>query len=138
MQEKEVKFLVHDLKELEKRLRRMGALLIHGRIFETNIRFDLPDGSLKHKHHLLRLRKDDKFRLTFKSASKTVDGVLLRQEYELVVDDYNQTMSFLNGLGYKPIFTYEKYRSTYEFKDIKIMLDELPIGDYGIQMFREV
>jgi adenylate cyclase class IV len=46
-QEIEIKFYVNDLKRLEARLLELGAVLIQPRVHESNVRFDLPDGSLR-------------------------------------------------------------------------------------------
>ncbi len=130
MQETEVKFYVRELKTIEARLQDLGALLIQPRTFEKNIRFDVSERSLSKANRVLRLRMDDKARLTYKGPSERVRGALTRQEIELVVDDFNQTASLLEALGYGPIFIYEKYRTTYEFNSTRIMLDELPYGNF--------
>lgn len=129
-QETEVKFYVKDLKRVEERIRALGARSIQARVYEVNLRYDLPDGSLRQGGKVLRLRQDDRARLTYKGPSQRSDGVLSRMEFETALDDFEDGQKILEALGYIPIATYEKYRSTYELGEVHIMLDELPYGDF--------
>ena len=129
-QETEVKFYVRQLKRVERRLQALGARLIQTRVHEVNLRLDLPDGSLRREEQVLRLRQDTQARLTYKGPSQQTDGVLLRAEVEITVDNFEAARSLLKALGYIPVATYEKYRSTYELGELHIMLDELPYGDF--------
>ena len=129
-QETEVKFYVKDLKRVEERIRALGARSIQARVYEVNLRFDLLDGSLRQSGKVLRLRQDDRARLTYKGPSQRSDGVLSRVEFETALDDFEDGRKILEALGYFPIATYEKYRSTYELGELHIMLDELPYGDF--------
>jgi len=129
-QETEVKFYVQDLKRLEARLRDLDAQRIQLRTVETNIRFDLPDASLRAQGQVLRLRQDSAARLTYKSASKKEDGILSREEIEFVVEDFEKARRFLEALGYQKQVYYEKYRTTYELNETLVMLDELPYGSF--------
>ncbi len=141
MQETEVKFHVRDLERIESRLLDLEAHLIQPRILETNIRFDLPDGGLRSEGRVLRLRQDTAARLTYKGASKNEQGVLSRREVEFVVEDFEKAKLFLEALGYRKLFYYEKYRTTYELPQTSevlrdlgglahVMLDELPYGNF--------
>ena len=129
-QETEVKYYVSDLKRVEERIRTLGGRLIQARVYEVNLRYDLPDGSLRQGGKVLRLRQDERTRLTFKGPSQRSDGVLSRAEFETALDDFESGKNILEALGYIPVATYEKYRSTYEMGEVHIMLDELPYGDF--------
>jgi adenylate cyclase class 2 len=129
-QEIEAKFYVLDLKKFEARLQFLDARLIKPRILERNIRYDLPDNSLRNEDRVLRLRQDDQVRLTFKGPSFKVKGALKRPEIELVVDDFDKARQFLEALGYQKLIFYEKFRITYELDKTLIMLDELPFGNF--------
>lgn len=74
-QETEVKFYVRDLKKIEMHLLDWKAHLIQLRVYEKNYRYDLPDGSLRAKGVVLRLRNDIKACLTFKGPSTLIDGI---------------------------------------------------------------
>lgn len=144
MQETEAKFFVLDLDGIRMRLQILEAHLIQPRVLETNIRFDLPDSGLRSKGQVLRLRRDTEAKLTFKSGSTNLQGVLSRKEIEFVVDDFEKAKLFLEALGYQRLFYYEKYRTTYEFNECHIMLDELPYGNFveiegeNVDLIREV
>ena len=129
-QETEVKFFVRDLKRIETGLLERKARLIQARVFERNLRFDLPDGGLRAKGEVLRLRRDAESRLTFKGASQIVEGIITRPELEFTVGDFETARKFLEALGYRQVAVYEKYRTVYELGDCHIMLDELPYGDF--------
>ena len=129
-QETEVKFYVLDLDRIRRRLEELKAGLKQPRVLETNLRFDLPDGSLRAKGQVLRLRRDTEARLTYKGAGQNTNGVLGRKEIEFVVDDFDKARQFLEALGYQQSMVYEKYRATYELDDVLIMLDELPYGNF--------
>ena len=77
--ENEVKFLLGDLPGFERRLIQAGANLKHPRIFEINLRFDLPDHQLTAAHRVLRLRKDDRSRLTYKGPADLSQSISSRQ-----------------------------------------------------------
>ena len=139
-QETEAKFYVRDLKKIEIVLQDLGAQIVQARVLETNIRFDLPDGRLRSERRVLRLRRDTKSRLTYKSASTNDHGVLSRTEIEFIVEDFEKAKQFLEALGYQSIFYYEKYRTTYVLQPSEglepseglthLMLDELPYGHF--------
>jgi len=128
--EMEAKFYVGDLERLLSRLKEQNAIVIQSRILEANIRFDLPDARLRSEGQVLRLRRDTEARLTYKGASTREEGVLSRVEIEFTVGDFEKAGQFLKALGYRKLFYYEKYRTTFEFIDTRLMLDELPYGNF--------
>jgi len=130
MQEIEAKYYVRDLENIEICLQELGAHLIQPRVLETNIRFDLPDASLRSEGRVLRLRQDTETRLTYKSPSIRAQGVSNRTEIEFVVEDFDKAKLFLEALGYRKLLQYDKYRTTYSFTNNHIMLDELPYGNF--------
>jgi adenylate cyclase class 2 len=130
MQEIEAKFYVQDLKRIESRIQQLDARLIQPRVLETNLRFDLPDGGLRSKGQVLRLRQDTEARLTYKGSGKSQQGIVNRTEIEFTVEDFERAKLFLEALGYQQILQYDKYRTTYELAACHIMLDELPYGNF--------
>ena len=129
-QETEAKFYVRDPSRIQSRLESSQARLVQKRVLETNIRFDLPGAPLRSEGRVLRLRRDTKTRFTYKSASTNQEGVLSREEIEFVVEDFVKAKRFLEALGYQKLVYYEKYRTTYEWNETLIMLDELPYGNF--------
>jgi adenylate cyclase class 2 len=145
-QETEAKFYVLHLDKITARLNELQARLIQPRVLETNLRFDLADGSFHSSGRVLRLRRDTEAKLTYKGASQNKNGALDRQEIEFVVDDFEKARQFLEALGYRQTMFYEKYRTTYliesngellenqklasGLQSCQIMLDELPYGNF--------
>ncbi len=129
-QETEAKFYLLHLDSAAARLDALQARLVQPRVLETNLRFDLPDGSLTSTGRVLRLRRDTQARLTYKGAGQNKSGVLDRQEIEFIVEDDQKARQFLEALGYRKSMYYEKYRTTYELEEALIMLDELPYGSF--------
>lgn len=126
--EREVKFFIVDLHELSTRLITAGAVLKKERVHETNLRFDTGGYSLRNQHQVLRLRKDDQTHLTFKDQADLSQGIADRRELEITVNNFDMARSILEALGYHVFMIYEKYRTTYQFKNCEIVLDELPFG----------
>ncbi len=126
----EVKFYVLSLKEIEQKILELGGTLLQERCFESNLRFDTADGRLRNQRHVLRLRKDKENILTFKGAAEAGKPVSIRQEIEVLVDDYDTARTLLEGLGFEVVMAYEKYRTTYSLLDCLVVLDELPYGNF--------
>jgi len=130
-QEQEVKFYLADLASFDERLRRMGAQQVHPRTFEANLRFDTADGALTQARQVLRLRQDEKTRLTFKGPAEPGQEVSVRAEIEFEVSSFANARAFLEALGYRVSVAYEKYRTTYKLANVEVVLDELPFGDFA-------
>jgi adenylate cyclase, class 2 len=130
--EVEVKFLVADLALVRRRLLNVGAEIKTPRGYERNVRFDTAGEDLLAKLQLLRLRQDDRVRLTFKGpvAEDAVSEAKIREEIEVTVGDFDSMVKILERLGFHPKQTYEKYRETFRWRDVEVMLDETPFGDF--------
>ena len=88
------------------------------------------------------LLRDEVRLLTFKGpVGKSTKGGgsthKVREEVELVVSDGQALVSILEGLGMRPWFRYQKFRTKYRLpkaqrwaKDLAIDLDETPIGTF--------
>ncbi len=126
----EVKFYVLSLKEIEQKILDLGGTLLQERCFESNLRFDTADRRLRNLHQVLRLRKDTQNIMTFKGAAEEGKPVSIRQEIEVLVDDFDTARTLLEGLGYEVVMAYEKYRTTYSLLDTLVVLDELPYGNF--------
>ncbi|OQX22141.1 MAG: hypothetical protein BWK80_31225 [Desulfobacteraceae bacterium IS3] len=69
----EVKFYIADnMQQIREHILALGAKPL-GRVFESNILFEDETRSLRKKNCLLRLRKDSKTKLTFKSSPIAAD-----------------------------------------------------------------
>lgn len=129
-QEIEAKFLVRDLHNIELVLIKLKADLQQSRCLEKNFRFDTKENKLSSESKVLRLRQDSQQWMTYKEPGETIDGIPTRKEIEFSISDLNGAKSFLEALGFGIIQIYEKYRTVYFLNNSRIMLDELPIGDF--------
>ncbi|MDE2638417.1 MAG: class IV adenylate cyclase [Chloroflexota bacterium] len=129
-QEVEVKLHTPDLKAVKKSLEVAGALLAKPRVFERNIRYDRPDGALTAAGNVLRLRKDESVKLTYKADASVERGIVSRFEAEVEVYDFDTMDVILKRLGYDAALIYEKYRTAYTLDGAEIVLDELPYGTF--------
>lgn len=130
-QEQEVKFYLARRADLEKRLLVAGAMLHQPRTFEVNLRFDTPTRDLARVGQVLRLRQDERVRLTYKSAPQPGSEVSSRTEIEFEASSFENAQAFLEALGYEVSIAYEKFRTTYRLGDVEVTIDELPFGDFA-------
>ena len=129
MLEIEVKVPAPDLKASRERLVALGAVLVRERHREENTLYDLKDGELAAGRRALRLRTAGrKSFLTYKGAPEKSRKYKVREEYETEVKNVRQTRKILAGLGYRPVFRYEKHRTVLRIKTLKICLDETAAG----------
>jgi len=129
-QEREIKFYIQDLPALAKRLQICGADLTRERTLERNLLLDTADRRLKHNGSLLRLRQDDRARVTFKEKTRVENGIRARTEIEFTVDNFAVAQKLFEALGYQATLIYEKYRVVYRLGDVEVTLDELPLGNF--------
>lgn len=128
--ELEVKFYLSRRTALERKLIALGGRLVNRRVHEVNLRFDTPDLTLLAEGKLLRLRQDDRVRLTYKGPGGVQSGARLRQELEITASDFDTTRALVEALGFQMQMMYEKYRTTYTYGSVEIAFDELPTGDF--------
>ena len=156
--EVEVKLRVGDLLDgqdrfaaIKARLEEMGASLIYPREFEDNLAFDFPDRSIVRAGSLLRIRILARGTLlTFKGPVLPIPGLpgagsgsegspeagpppmKARRETELSIpfDETDALLAIIRGLGMEQVYRYQKFRTTWKWRGLHILLDETPIGIY--------
>jgi adenylate cyclase class 2 len=127
----EVKVPSPDLKAARERLAALGAVLVRERHREENILYDRKDGELGSGRRALRLRTAGrKSYLTYKGAPQKSRKYKVREEFETEVKNIGQTRKILAGLGYRPVFRYEKRRTVLRIKTLRICLDETAAGTF--------
>lgn len=88
-------------------------------------------GLLDERAAVLRLRKiGDYTILTYKEKFRNDDDIKHKIEYETVVADVDAMENIIGRLGYRLSVIYEKRRKIWHFKDVEVMMDELPFGLY--------
>ena len=132
--EVEAKFQIDDLSAVRTQLLASGAKLKKPRVFEKNTVYDDSQQSLKKSLRLIRLRQDEKIKLTFKGPPpadvEAVSEVKVREEIELEISDFDKMEQIIGRLGYQPAVVYEKYRETFDLDGVEVVLDELPYGNF--------
>ena len=128
--ETEVKFFISDPAGLRAKLISLGALS-GGNIFETNLRFEDKDKNLIKNKSLLRLRKDSKTTLTFKSRPPDADSRFkMLKEMEIEVSDFSTAVRILESLGFIQEQIYEKWRETFVLGSTYFCIDKMPYGEF--------
>src|SRR3954462_3199231 len=129
-QEIEVKFALKDRAELVRKLHDSGGQRLYPDTFEDNIGLD-PRGGLRTKGSLLRVRRFGKYSIaTYKGPMSIEGGVKSREEVQTGVESFERAIQLFDALGYKPVFRYQKFREVWRIKDVEVVLDRTPIGDY--------
>ncbi len=126
----EVKFHLTNRSALHARLIAQGVA-VQAKTFETNRRYDDRRGRLLARQCLLRLRQDDRARLTFKRPRPEGRGEYkVYDEFEVVVEDFERMHQILGAIGLECVQIYEKRREVFRLQDALICIDQLPIGDF--------
>jgi len=126
----EVKFYLPDAAQTRARILSQGPIR-RGRLHEINLRFDRPGGRLREKSILLRLRKDDRIRLTVKLPPEQPGGDFkIHREFETQVASFEGTIQILEALGYEKKQMYEKWRETFVWDRCLLCMDQMPYGDF--------
>ena len=129
-QEIEVKFPLRDRAALIQKLQDIGAARLYAETFEDNIVLDRR-GELKTKGGLLRVRKFGKYSLiTYKGPLSMEGGIKSREEVQTGVESFELAIQLLDSLGFKPVFRYQKFREVWRIKEVEVVLDRTPIGEY--------
>jgi adenylate cyclase, class 2 len=126
----EIKFFLENPVKTRDRIITLGAEPL-GRYFERNIRFEDAAHQLIGKRSLLRLRKDKKSTLTYKSEPSESDNEFkVLNELEVEVDDFEVMQRILESLGFHREQVYEKWRETFRIDDATLCIDEMPFGAF--------
>ncbi|MFH2064054.1 MAG: class IV adenylate cyclase [Pseudomonadota bacterium] len=124
----EVKFFISNPSDMRNRILALGAET-KGRFFETNIRYEDAQNSFIQKGSILRLRKDQKTTLTYKSKVPVPnrDFKILR-ELEVEVSNFQNMQNILEALGFHEEQIYEKWRETLILNGLVFCIDTMPFG----------
>jgi adenylate cyclase class 2 len=130
--ETEVKIYLPNLATMRLSLESVGASLAKPRLFERNLRYENAERSLAPNGVVLRLRQDDRGRITYKGPAiiQESSGISTRAELETEIGDIAIMDAILQKLGFQVSLIYEKYRTTYQLHSAEVVLDEMPYGDF--------
>ena len=129
-QEIEIKFPLSNRPALTSRLAEIGAQQLYAETFEDNIVLDRR-GELKTKGCLLRVRKFGRYALvTYKGPVAFEGGVKTREEVQTGIESFELAIQLFDAIGYKPVFRYQKFREVWRVREVEVVLDRTPIGEY--------
>jgi len=128
--EVEVKFHLEHPDKMRQCLIDLGAS-VQPEVFERNLRFEDANHTLKSNQQLLRLRRDDSCRLTFKSKPSPMETECkVYRELEVTVSDFDTMQDILIALGFSAVQIYEKWRQVFSWKEVELCIDILPYGSF--------
>jgi len=126
---KEIERKIFDItpKEVSSKLLKLGAKVVFKGLVRVKY-FDTKKGEIRKKHELLRVRQmgDKKVEICFKSNKRVKDGCKIFDECEFYSNDFDEVSKFFEKLGYICTCYYEKKRTEFVLKDIKVEIDEYP------------
>jgi adenylate cyclase class 2 len=129
--ENEIKLAFSSPETAVRRLLEAGARPLHERSFEDNVLYDLAERPLTKSGRILRLRAFGAASvLTFKGPVEGTHRHKMKVEHETTVGDPDAMRSILHGLGFEPVYRYQKYRTTFTLGAVEAAVDETPIGTF--------
>src|SRR5438067_3517842 len=133
--EREVKLAVPDLGPVTARLDAFDAddASFLQSVHEHNLILDTPQGDLKARDERLRMRQivgRPGVIVTWKGPAQVRHGVRRRPEREVHAADASACAAIFAALGFQPVRSYEKVRSSWQLGDLIVCLDRLPFGTF--------
>jgi adenylate cyclase class 2 len=132
--ETEIKVRLTDRAGFTMKLPALGFHLLTAETMERNVLFDKPDGELRQRGELLRIRQyGDRWILTHKAPveSSANSAHKVRAETETEIEDGRPLAAIFERLGFAPIFVYEKLRTEWADNEGHVVVDVTPIGDFA-------
>jgi len=130
MLEREVKIKFADPDRARAALAKIGAVPLRPRRLQDDTLFDTPDGVLRAKRAVVRLRREpDRAFVTYKGPVQP-GTMKIREEQETEVGDAEVLRRILKELGLHAWFRYQKFREEFQAPGVIIALDETPVGTY--------
>ena len=128
----EAKMKLADREAMIQRLKSAGGSVVE-ELFETNVFFDTPDGSLRNSDSGLRVRSEvnvnepEASRVVITHKGPRLPGpIKQRAETEMDVLDPDDAAALFEALGFAEQIRFEKRRQRWRLDDCTIELDELP------------
>lgn len=123
----EIKFKIQNPDELRKKIAIDGKLM--GKAFERTVRFDTKDKSLEKEGKFIRVRSGFSNTITFKRKIENKE-FREREELELEISDLDKMRKIIQNLGFDKELIMEKYREKWNFRNVEIVIDTLPMGTF--------
>ena len=131
------------LREVEERLRGLGAALVEEKV-EEDTYYQHPCRDFAETDEALRVRRSSggRVEVTYKGPKRMLGGAKAREEVNVVVAG-GDVDALLRGLGFRPVAVVRKRRRYYRVGDVLVTLDEVEglgcfveaeyVGDGGVE-----
>jgi adenylate cyclase class 2 len=132
MLEIELKFQIksEEIKKIIKLLKQVGFSVTEKRTYEKTVMYDNLQQIMQITDGRIRLRASGKkYKLSYKKPI-TRKGIKKEIEYEVVVSDFTTAEKILEMMEFKPMTSYERYRTTLERNHIEVTIDEYPFASF--------
>lgn len=130
--EYEAKFLNVDIEEVRARLAAAGATLERPEFFQRRVVFDLPEAN-GDKHSFARVR-DEGGIITMTLKRYTEASGEHPEETEVVVNDFDEAVELLTGLGCVPGSYQENRRELWSLDGADITIDSWPFHEPFVEV----
>lgn len=128
--EREIKLRFASVDAAREAVLAAGATPLLGRRLQEDSLLDTPDGLLRAKRSVLRVRMENgKSRLTFKGPVQP-STMKMREEVETLLGDGEVLLRVFAELGLEVWFRYQKYREEFAHEEVIVAVDETPVGVY--------
>ena len=123
MKEIEVKILDINPEEIRKKILDLGAEeVFNGQV--DLVRFDYPDGRLEKNDTFFRVRRlGNRYELCFKNKQEESSQYKVREEIEVITDNFEDTITIIERIGLKKVHESSKHRESYKLGDVKFEID---------------
>lgn len=132
MVEIELKFKIENPFEIIRKLRNIGFFMDFGfQEYQETTMYDNDEKIMEKKDGRLRVRNrnDIETKVSYKKPI-TRKGIKKETEIEMTICDKNKFERILKEMGFKPVSSYEKYRTTLRREEVKADIDEYPFATY--------
>lgn len=124
MIEVEVKAKINSFKEIEKRLKELGAVKAKDE-FQKDIYFQSPIADFAKTDEALRVRTTDNDTFITYKGPKLNSEAKTRKEVEMSVESTEKAQGIFEQIGFKPARVVKKKRQYYHYKNFEITLDDI-------------
>ncbi|HCC60312.1 MAG: hypothetical protein A2402_01435 [Candidatus Staskawiczbacteria bacterium RIFOXYC1_FULL_37_43] len=100
------------------------------RVYQKTVMFDNKQELMQKTNGRIRLRQDDDITTLSYKLPIPSDTVKKEIEWETKIDNWQVGEELLKAMGFEESTSYEKYRTSFRYKDSKIEVDEYPFANF--------
>lgn len=123
--EYEATFINIDKDEIRSRLKKANAELVKPEFLQKRINFNLPKYIFKYSWARVR-DEGDKITMSYKAVEEKEEKIEKQKEINLVIDNFDKGVKFLEALGCIQKSYHETKREIWKLGNVEICIDEWP------------